>query len=107
MSYIKPKLIESKIEKLITNKIEGKKNRIIIDNQIKEQQVIQEIINKTPPDSFYKKITNYILDFFKKNYILIIIICLISILLYVRYIETKKRKEQMKIILEKINDTTD
>lgn len=107
MSYIKPKLIESKIAKLITNKIEGKKNRIIIDNQIKEQEVIQEIINNTPPDPFYKKIIHFILDFLKKNYILIIIITLIIILLYVRYIETKKRKKQMKYILEKINNTTD
>ena len=45
MSYIKPKLIEPKIVKLITNKLEEKKNKIIINNQIKEQQVIQEIIN--------------------------------------------------------------
>jgi hypothetical protein len=107
MSYIKPKLIESKIAKLITNKIEEKKNKINIVNQIKEQEIIQEIINKTPSDPFHKKIINFILDFLKKNYILIIIFCLIGFLLHVRYIETKKRKEQIKHILEKINDTTD
>ena len=105
--YIKPKLIESKIAKLITNKIGEKKNKIIIDNQIKEQNIIQEIIDKTPPAPFYKKINTFLLDLLKKNYILIIIISLIGILLYVRYIETKKRKEQMKYILENINDTTD
>ena len=104
MSYIKPKLIESKIAKLITNKFEEKKNKLIINNQIKEQEIIQNNVESIP---IQKKIINYILDFFKKNYILIIIFCLIGILLYVRYIETKKRKEQMKEILEKINDTTD
>ena len=104
MSYIKPKLIESKIAKLITNKFEEKKNKLIIVNQIKEQEIIQNNIESIP---IQKKIINYILDFFKKNYILIIIFCLISILLYVRYIETRKRKEQMKEILEKINDPTD
>ena len=105
--YIKPNLVEYKIAKLITNKIEGKKNKLINDEQIKEQQVIQEIIKNTPPEPFHIKIKIFLLDLLKKNYILIIIISLISILLYVRYIETRKRKEQMKYILEQINDSTD
>jgi predicted PurR-regulated permease PerM len=99
MSYIKPKLIESKIQKLITNKIEKKKNKIIL----KEQELIQNNIIILP-NPLHKKILNNLLEFLKKNYILIIIIILISILLYIRYLETKKRKEQMKHILEEIND---
>lgn len=96
MSYIKPKLIEPKIAKLIAGKIEEKKNKYLFDNQIKEQEIIQNNIISEP---FYVKILN----FFKKNYILFIILILIIILLYVRYIETKKRKEQMKELLEQIN----
>jgi hypothetical protein len=101
MSYIKPNLTEYNITKLIADKLENKKNKIMIENQIKEQELIQ--INNIP-DSFYKKIYIYVLDFLKDNIILIIIITLISILLYVRYIEIKKRKEQMKEIIEKINE---
>lgn len=99
MSYIKPKLIEPKIQKLITNKIEERKNKIIL----KEQELIQ-INNIEIPKPTHKKLLNIFLEFLKKNYILIIIIILISILLYVRYIETKKRKQQLKHILEQISD---
>lgn len=99
MSYIKPKLIEPKIQKLITNKLEERKNKLIL----KEQELIQNNIIEIP-ESTHKKISIFFFDFIKKNYIVIIIIILISILLYVRYIETKKRKEQLKNILEQINE---
>ncbi len=98
MSYIKPKLIEPKIQKLIINKLEERKNKFIL----KEQEIIQNNIIEIPV-STNKKILNFLLDFLKKNYILIIIIILTFILLYVRYIETKKRKEQLKHILDEIN----
>jgi predicted PurR-regulated permease PerM len=98
MSYIKPKLIEPKIQKLIINKLEERKNKFIL----KEQEIIQNNIIEIPV-STNKKILNFLLDFLKKNYIFIIIIILTFILLYVRYIETKKRKEQLKHILNQIN----
>jgi predicted PurR-regulated permease PerM len=98
MSYIKPKLIEPKIQKLIINKLEERKNKFIL----KEQEIIQNNIIEIPV-STNKKILNFLLDFLKKNYIFIIIIILTFILLYVRYIETKKRKEQLKHILDQIN----
>ena len=101
MSYIKPKLIEPKIAKLSTNKLEERKNKINIENQTKEIVIVQ---NNIIPDPFYKKILNYLLDFLKKNYVLIIIILLIIILLHVRYIETKKRKAQMIKLLEQVDD---
>jgi hypothetical protein len=101
MSYIKPKLIEPKIVKLITNKLEERKNKINIENQTKEIVIVQ---NNIIPDPFYKKILNYLLDFLKKNYVLIIIIILIIILLHVRYIETQKRKAQMIKLLEQVDD---
>jgi len=107
MSYIKPKLIEPKIAKLIAGKIEEKKNKYMFNNQIKEQEIIQNIIINIPPEPFHKKIFNYLLNFFKKNYILLIILILIIILLYVRYIETRKRKKQMKELLEQYDDLID
>jgi uncharacterized membrane protein len=101
MSYIKPKLIEPKIAKLIAGKIEEKKTKYMFNNQIKEQEIIQNNIISEP---FHKKILNYFLNFFKKNYVLLIILILIIILLFVRYIETKKRKEQLKELLEQVNN---
>jgi predicted PurR-regulated permease PerM len=98
MSYIKPKLIEPKIQKLIINKLEERKNKFIL----KEQEINQNNIIEIPV-STNKKILNFLIDFLKKNYIFIIIIILTFILLYVRYIETKKRKEQLKHILDEIN----
>ena len=95
MSYIKPKLIEPKIAKLIINKLDKKKNII---NEI---NIVQDGGSKIP---FHKQILNYLLLFLKNNYILIIIILLIIILLYVRYIETSKRKEQMMKIIEQNDD---
>ena len=101
MSYIKPKLIEPKITKLINNKIEERKNKIIVENQMKEIEIVQ---SNTLSEPFQKKILNYFLDFFKKNYVLIIIFLLIIILLSVRYIETKKRKSKMIKLLEQVDD---
>jgi hypothetical protein len=104
MSYIKPKLIEPKIAKLITNKIEEKKNKINMQNQMKEIEIIQ---SNTLPEPFHKKILNYFFNFLKNNYILIIIFLLIITLLSVRYIETKKRKAKMIKLLEQVNEDED
>jgi len=95
--YIKPRLTETKITNLITDKLERRKQKIIIENQNIEQEIIQtKILN----ESIQKKIYNYILDFVKKNYMLFCIILLMLILLYLRYNQTKKKKEKLKEILE-------
>ena len=95
--YIKPRLTETKITNLITDKLERRKQKIIIENQNIEQEIIQtKILNET----IQKKIYNYILDFVKKNYMLFCIILLMLILLYLRYNQTKKKKEKLKEILE-------
>ena len=61
--YIKPRLTETKITNLITDKLERRKQKIIIENQNIEQEIIQtKILN----ESIQKKIYNYILDFVKK-----------------------------------------
>jgi len=95
--YIKPRLTETKITNLITDKLERRKKKIIIENQNIEKKIIQtKILN----ESIQKKIYNYILDFVKKNYMLFCIILLMLILLYLRYNQTKKKKEKLKEILE-------
>jgi hypothetical protein len=95
--YIKPRLTETKITNLITDKLERRKQKIIIENQNIEQEIIQtKILN----ESIQKKIYNYILDFVKKNYMLFCIILLMLILLYLRYNQTKKKKEKLKELLE-------
>ena len=95
--YIKPKLTESKITQLITEKLERKKQKIIIENQNIEQEIIQTKILNEP---IQKKISNYFLDFIKKNYMLFCIILLMLILLYLRYNQTRKKKEKLKELLE-------
>ena len=95
--YIKPKLTESKITQLITEKLERKKQKIIIENQNIEQEIIQTKILNEP---IQNKISNYFLDFIKKNYMLFCIILLMLILLYLRYNQTRKKKEKLKELLE-------
>ena len=102
MSYIKPKLTETKITKLINYKIEQKKNKINVENQVEQPVIELDLKTDTYPKSLYIKLQEYVLDFFKNNIIIIIIITLIIILLYIRYIEIKKRKEHLKKILEEL-----
>jgi predicted PurR-regulated permease PerM len=98
MSYIKPKLTEPKIVKLITDKIKLKNEKISLTNQINQDDII------TPPKKFHNKLLDYLLNLLKKNIIFIIIFILIIVLLYVRYIETQKRKKQIKELLKHVDD---
>jgi replicative superfamily II helicase len=53
--------------------------------------------------SIYKKVLSPLWEFIKENYGFFIIVTLISILLYVRYIEVSIRKERMKKVIDQIN----
>jgi len=97
MSYIKPRLIEQKIAKLIIEK--RKQKNLILESNLQEQSNIQ-IEKSIVPELKYIKIFKCILNFFKNINMLVLIIILICILLYFRYIEIHKRKQKIKEILE-------
>jgi len=85
----KPKLVESKIYKYYDNKV-----------KIKENNKIIPIIEYDP---WYKKPYDCVCIFIKQNYKIFFIGFLISVLLYVRYIEVRLRKKKMKDTIDKIN----
>lgn len=90
-NYKKPKLVEKKFIKYYKN---------IMDKQIQEEEIIKfEQSNIIP---FHKKILNYIKDFIFDNYGFVILMTLITILLYVRYLEVNKRKQRIKELLNNI-----
>lgn len=99
----KPKLVEPKIYKYYNEKIKTKelKEKIKQDEKIKQLEL--ENIPVIQPDPWYKKMFGSIWEFIKENYGFFLIITLISILLYVRFIEVNSRKKKMKDTIEKIN----
>jgi hypothetical protein len=101
-SYRKPRLVEPKLSKYYIDKIKEKEIKAkIAQEEVIKQKIDMEILNQ-PAEPFHKKITNYIYDFIMENYGFFIMISLLGILLYVRYIEVTKRKAQLKEVVEKM-----
>ena len=108
MSYYiyksKPKLIEDKILKNYYEKL--KKKYIIspeninklIDNPI--DNPIDKPIDNPINNKWYYKLLLYIWNIIKEYYGFFTIMTLLTILLYVRYIEVNKRKDKIKYLLE-------
>lgn len=102
-SYRKPRLVEPKLSKYYIDKIKDKEQKSkIAQEEITKQQIEIELLNQ-PQEPFHKKVTNYIYQFIIENYGFVIMIFLLAILLYVRYIEVTKRKAQLKEVVEKMN----
>lgn len=99
----KPKLVEPKIYKYYNEKLRIKelKEKIRQDELDKKQELAN--IPVIEPELWYKKMFGNIWEFIKENYGFFLIITLISILLYVRYIEVNSRKKKMKTAIEQIN----
>ncbi len=99
----KPKLVEPKIYKYYNEKLRTKE----LKNKMKQEEIIKQQeeanISVIEPDPWYKKVGESIWEFIKENYGFFLIISLISILLYVRYIEVNSRKKKMKDAIDKIN----
>ena len=102
-SYRKPRLVEPKLSKYYIDKIKEKekKSKIALE-EVTKQKMELELLNQ-PAEPFHKKISNYIYEFIIENYGFVIMTSLLSILLYVRYIEVNKRKAQLKEVVEKMN----
>ena len=88
----RPSLVEKKILKFVNMK----KQRKIQIEQDKLEQIKIEQENTT-----FNKISTYIIDFIKENYGFVLLVFLIGMLLFVRYIECNKRKEKIKEIVTK------
>lgn len=104
MSFIngkRPKLVEPKLSKYYMDKIKEKEIKIKLANEELAKQKQELEIKNQPGEPFYISIANTIRDFIIENYGFVLIILLIGILLFVRYIEVNKKKEKMKQILNK------
>jgi hypothetical protein len=99
----KPKLVENKLIKYYNDKKSQKELKIKLVEEELQKKKIEAELNNIPEEPTYKKILNPVWEFIKENYGFFIIITLILILLYVRYIEVCKRKDKMKDIIDEIN----
>lgn len=101
--YNKPNLVEPKLYKYYNNKLRTKelKKKIKHSEIVKQKQVLNIPIIKS--NTWYNKIFTSIWEVIKMNYGFFLIISLISILLYVRYIEVNLRKKKMNDVMNNIN----
>jgi hypothetical protein len=98
-TYIrKPRLVDNRLIEYYKDKFQKEE----LKEQIKHENIKQElpVIIEEPQELWYDKYVEHIKCFIKENYGFVIISTLIIILLYVRYIEVKKRKKKMKEIIE-------
>ena len=93
--YKKPNLVEPKLAKYFINKINEHQNKLA-----------QEAI-KVEEETIFKKYLMNIYDFIYNNYGFVLIISLLIILLYVRYVEVSRRKSKMKKIISQIEDNSE
>jgi hypothetical protein len=99
----KPKLVENKLIKYYNDKKSQKELKIKLVEEELQKKKLELEINNIPVEPIYKKILNQVYEFIKEYYGFFIIITLISILLYVRYIEVCNRKKKMKDVIDQIN----
>ena len=93
--YKKPNLVEPKLAKYFINKINEQQTKLA-----------QEAI-KVEEETIFKKYLMNIYEFIYNNYGFVLIISLLVILLYVRYLEVSRRKSKMKKIIDKIEENSD
>lgn len=95
----KPKLVEKNILKYINNK---KKQKYLAKVEAEQKEIIQkEIEIEVQSQTWYGTIGKQIWEFIKENYGFVLLISLISLLLFIRYIECNKKKQKIKDIVIK------
>jgi hypothetical protein len=94
----KPSLVPRDVLKYVNHKT---KQKYIDNKMIQEKQEIKtkEIEYENKP--WFEKAKNYIWTFMKENYGFVILVVLICLLLFIRYIECIKRKQKIKEIVDK------
>lgn len=92
----KPRLVDKNLIKFHTNKIKN----IELNKQIKEDAIIKQKLDleDIKANKWYNKCLTIVLNFIKENYGFVLIITLLIILLYVRYLEVERRKAKIKEI---------
>jgi predicted PurR-regulated permease PerM len=93
----KPKLIEPRIFNYYNERNKAKE----LKETIKKQELAK--IEMIDNEKWYKKLLENIWNFIKDNYGFFLMVTLIILLLYVRYIEVNARKKKMKEVIDKIN----
>jgi hypothetical protein len=93
----KPKLIEPKIFNYYNERNKAKE----LKETIKKQELAK--IEMIDNEKWYKKLLENIWNFIKDNYGFFLMVTLIILLLYVRYVEVNARKKKMKEVIDKIN----
>ena len=97
--YKKPKLVEPKLAKYFINKINEQQTKLA-----QETLLNQEAVLKAEEETIFKKYLMKIYDFTYNNYGFVLIISLLIILLYVRYVEVSRRKNKMKKIINQLEE---
>lgn len=97
INHKKPKLVEPQLFKYYNDKHKIKD----LKRKIKQDEILEQ--TKLASKTWFNKAFQQSWGFIKENYGFFLISALICILLYVRYVEVKKRKNKMKNIIDKIN----
>ncbi len=105
----KPRLVEPKLSKYFLEKIKEKELKQKMEVDLLEAKQKELDLANQPAESFFSQISTSFITFMKQNYGFVIIITLMSILLYVRYLEVIKRKEKLKQLIddEKLKELTE
>lgn len=97
-NLVEPKLINYYKDKIIQKNLK-KKVELANNEKIQNEKNMQIILQS---ETWYTKLCNICLNFFKENYGFVILTFLITVLLWIRYIEVLRRKDKIKKLQEQI-----
>lgn len=92
-SINKPKLVDNRFIKYVNHKT---KKKVLFKEEVNQKIQLEN-------ESWYNKLGKYFWDFTKDNYGFVLLTTLITLLLWVRYIEVNRKKQKIKEIITKIS----